>query len=431
MASAGFTVGGAALLGASLAKALGKSMKTMTTKFAGVALIATGISMVVVGIKDLITNGPNLTNVLTILAGAIATIIGVCLVWNTTLLANPITWVIAGIMALIAAIVLCITYWDEIKAAFMRAWDAIKGVWDKVADWFEKIVTGPVGKLFLGLWEGIKAIFGPVVQWFVDLFSSIFQTYFDIAENIVGLAKGIWESIKIIWGVVSEWFNNTVIQPIKKVLEPIWDWIVEKAAAAWEGIKEVFGAVAGFFSEVFSTAWSGIVAVFSIAGDIFVDIKDGVVTAFTTIVNAIIGGINKVIAIPFGAINTVLSTIKNVTIFSKQPFYNLISTISVPEIPLLAQGGIVDEGQMFIAREAGPEMVGTIGNKTAVANNDQIVSGIESGVYRAVMAANASGGSGSQTIRIINEIDGDVVGERVIQYHNSKVMQTGVTPLLV
>lgn len=96
-----------------------------------------------------------------------------------------------------------------------------------------------------------------------------------------------------------------------------------------------------------------------------------------------------------------------------------------------AQGGFPDVGEMFIAREAGPELVGSIGRKTAVANNDQIISGIESGVYRAMVAANAGANGGTQTIRIINEIDGDVVGEKVIKYHNGKVMQTGVSPLMV
>ena len=86
---------------------------------------------------------------------------------------------------------------------------------------------------------------------------------------------------------------------------------------------------------------------------------------------------------------------------------------------------------MFIAREAGPELVGSIGKKTAVANNDQIISGIEAGVYRAVVAASSSNRGGNQTIRIINEIDGDVVGEKVIQYHNGRVLQTGQSPLLV
>ena len=60
------------------------------------------------------------------------------------------------------------------------------------------------------------------------------------------------------------------------------------------------------------------------------------------------------------------------------------------KLPTLASGGIIpDSGQLFIAREAGPEYVGTIGNQTAVANNDQIVSGIASGVAQAEQEQNA------------------------------------------
>lgn len=116
---------------------------------------------------------------------------------------------------------------------------------------------------------------------------------------------------------------------------------------------------------------------------------------------------------------------------------NVLEALGLPaSLPKLtvswyAQGGFPDAGEMFIAREAGPELVGSIGRKTAVANNDQIVSGIESGVYRAVMAANTTNKGGSQTIHIVTEIDGDVVGEKVIQYHNGKVIQTGASPLLV
>ena len=53
-----------------------------------------------------------------------------------------------------------------------------------------------------------------------------------------------------------------------------------------------------------------------------------------------------------------------------------------------ASGGFPDVGEMFIAREAGPELVGSIGNRTAVANNDQIVEGISAGVYNAMVSAN-------------------------------------------
>ena len=117
----------------------------------------------------------------------------------------------------------------------------------------------------------------------------------------------------------------------------------------------------------------------------------------------------------------------------------ILETLSLPtSIPKLniswyAQGGFPESGQLFFANENGiaPELVGNIGRKTAVANNSQIISGIENGVYRAMVAANATKQGGTQTIRIINEIDGDIVGEKVIQYHNGKVLQTGMSPLMV
>lgn len=61
-------------------------------------------------------------------------------------------------------------------------------------------------------------------------------------------------------------------------------------------------------------------------------------------------------------------------------------SVGVPVYPH-ANGGFPETGQLFLAREAGAEMVGTVGNHTAVANNDQIVAGIESGVYTAVAQA--------------------------------------------
>ena len=65
------------------------------------------------------------------------------------------------------------------------------------------------------------------------------------------------------------------------------------------------------------------------------------------------------------------------------------TTINLPilDLKFYARGGFPTAGQMFVARESGPELVGRIGNRSAVANNDQIVAGIEEGVYRAVTAA--------------------------------------------
>lgn len=59
-----------------------------------------------------------------------------------------------------------------------------------------------------------------------------------------------------------------------------------------------------------------------------------------------------------------------------------------------ADGGFPTMGQLFVAREAGPELVGTIGGRNAVANNGQIIAGIQAGVTNAmngVLRANSSG----------------------------------------
>ena len=64
-----------------------------------------------------------------------------------------------------------------------------------------------------------------------------------------------------------------------------------------------------------------------------------------------------------------------------------------------AAGGFVPDGELFLAREAGPELVGSIGGTTAVANNDQIVEAVSNGVFRAVSAA-MSGKNGSNVVHV-------------------------------
>jgi hypothetical protein len=214
--------------------------------------------------------------------------------------------------------------------------------------------------------------------------------------------------------------------------EYIWNPIAEKVSAFYQAniqpvvdkVKDAFKKIWNFFKE---TVYDKIVAQVE-------KMKERIETMGKGIVDFIAGQFK-------GVINAVLTSIENkinlfirllngaIGIINKIPGVN-ISPISELYIPRLAEGGIVNEGQMFIAREAGPELVGSIGRKTAVANNDQIVSGIESGVYRAMMAAN-SGKSGNVTVHATFEMDGEVIGKKVIRYHNGVVMQTGESPLLV
>ena len=382
------------------------------------------------------TVGTALSGALTAIAGALGLSVG---------------WLIAIIAALAAATVAVVVYWDEIKyfftttlpecwaaftdwlkntgekikTTFSEAWERVKEIWSVVAEWFNTNVIQPIIKFFT-----------PIVAWFAKLFSEIKQTVSDVFYNIGVIAKGCWMIIEKAWEIASKWFDDNVVKPVgeffsnlwtdvstfateswekikavfttisgwinEKIIQPVgkffsdlWSGFTKKAKDAWEGVKNVFSTVASFFKDTFEKAWSGIVKVFSVSGEIFVDIKDGVVSAFKTVVNALIKGINQVVAIPFKGINTALKFLKDIEILGLKPFSTL-KEINIPEIPLLANGGMVSTGQMFIAREAGPEMVGSIGGKTAVANNDQIVTGISEGVYAAVLAAMSESQGGGE-----------------------------------
>ena len=92
-----------------------------------------------------------------------------------------------------------------------------------------------------------------------------------------------------------------------------------------------------------------------------------------------------------------------------------------------AAGGFPTDGEMFIAREAGPEMVGTIGNRTAVANNDQIVESVSKGVYQAVASAMGQTG-GTQVVEA--KVNDKVLFEVVVDQNRRETMRTGYSPLL-
>lgn len=207
-------------------------------------------------------------------------------------------------------------------------------------------------------------------------------------DTVKDAASACWDWIVGVFQSAAEWFNNTIVQPIVNFFTGMWDSIKNGASAAWEGIKSVFGAVADFFKNIFSKAWEGVKAVFSTGGKIFDGIKDGIVKAFTTVVNAIIKGINKVVALPFNGLNGILNTISKLEILGIKPFSWLKWRAPVPQIPLLAQGGWFERGNPQLA---------IVGDNT---REPEIVAP-ESKIYDQVKnAIRDSGGTGKQEIEI-------------------------------
>lgn len=102
-----------------------------------------------------------------------------------------------------------------------------------------------------------------------------------------------------------------------------------------------------------------------------------------------------------------------------------ISRITLLSLPRFAEGGFPDEGELFVANEAGPEMIGNIGNRTAVANNDQITTAIAKATYEAVSKALFENQENEQQI-VIN-LGNETLYKGMTRNRNQASNQYGIT----
>jgi hypothetical protein len=155
----------------------------------------------------------------------------------------------------------------------------------------------------------------------------------------------------------------------------------------------------------------------------FKKIFQGIVKSAIKILNDLIGWINKTLSFSWG---------DKYVFGQKIVSAGSIQLVKIPLIPVpqYAAGGFPETGQMFIAREAGPELVGNIGNRTAVANNDQIVEAVSDGVYQAVSRAIGQKSSDTSGDVVLN-INGSEFARVAIREINRYQRQAGETLLIV
>ena len=305
--------------------------------------------------------------------------------------------------------------WNDIKDGAKSAVDAIKGFFSDIGDWFYTNVIEPIGNFFSDLWQDIKDIANSVGDWFVQAWTDIKNFFVDTWNSIKEKASNTWDGIKNVFSTVGNWFHDKVISPVGDFFSGMWGKLKKGAKDAWDGIKNVFSTVANFFGDIFSKAWKKVKDIFSTGGKIFDGIKDGIVDAFKTIVNAIITGINKVVALPFKGINWALNKIKNIEILGLKPF-DWIDTISVPQIPKLAKGGITNGATLAEIGEAGREMVLPLEANTQWM--DLLAEKINQRQGRSIPT------------KLILQVNGRTFGETAIENINEITKQTGVLPLV-
>lgn len=258
--------------------------------------------------------------------------------------------------------------WESIKTIFAPVvewfrnlfstiWNSIVSVFSTVGSWVYDNIIAPVANFFKGLWEGIVSAFHTVIDPWIEIIKrAATLVYNTIIVPIKNFFTDLWNSIVGIFSKVSGWFTDNIATPIKNIFSNIWNAMKNGASNAWEGIKSVFSKVTDWFKNIFSKAWQAVKNVFSTGGKIFDGIKDGIVNAFKTVVNAIIRGINKVIKFPFDGINWALEKIRGINILGVEPF-RWISTINTPQIPELEKGGVLKKGQVGLLEGKGDEAV--------------------------------------------------------------------------
>ena len=171
-------------------------------------------------VSDFLRENPTLIKILVpiVLALAIAFGIFAVVTWavNAALLANPITWIILGIIALIAVIILNIVYWDEIAAATTRTWDQIVAVLSWAWGW----ITAKVAEV----WDWVSQKTAEAWSWIQQ----------KVAEAIAAVMQRV-QFLASIPGKVSAWFGEVV-----SWIRGLPGKIRSAASGMWDGISSSF-----------------------------------------------------------------------------------------------------------------------------------------------------------------------------------------------
>ena len=274
-------------------------------------------------------------------------------------LTNPMFLWVAGIVALVAAIIVMYkkfewfrdavhavwdaiktagsAVWSVIKAAFDFVWNAIKTAIDLYWNYYIKPVFTAMQFLFELVWGGIKAVFDYVWTAIQNAITYAWNNSIKPIFELLGTTFAIvWDAIKLTFEFVWNLITNTISFYWNNIIKPVFQAIGTVFSRVWDGIKTSF-----------TNAWDFIVGVVSGAKTVFDRVKDAIVSAFKGAINFIIRGWNKIeFKIPS---------------FKVGPLSFGGFTLGLPDIPELAKGGVIQPtpgGTLARIGEAGrPERV--------------------------------------------------------------------------
>lgn len=214
---------------------------------------------------------------------------------NAAMLANPYTWIVIGIVAVIAAIALCIIYWDEIKATILEWWAVIspplQAFWDKCV------------QVFQGIWE----VIGPVVMAIVSFSQAYFQVWWTVVSTVL---QGIWSIIVSVWTAAYN-FVVTVVPAIVQFAVAYfrlwWAVLGPILSAIWLLITSTWQKIWAFIGPIVTNIWTTIQNAFNNG----VAWLTGLISTMAQIGRDIISGLINGITERMGALTEKITSVKN------------------------------------------------------------------------------------------------------------------------
>lgn len=174
---------------------------------------------------------------------------------NTALLANPITWIVLAVVALIAIIVLLIANWDSVVAWLKDVWDAVvtwfKDTLDSLGKWWSSVWQG-IKDFFVNLWTAVwdfyKTLWTTIIDWVVSAIEAYVGFWVSVWSHVIDFFKNAWTALKD-WavGLVTGWINNwrALWGALGEFLGELWDSISTYAEDKWQALMDFFGAIPG------------------------------------------------------------------------------------------------------------------------------------------------------------------------------------------
>lgn len=379
---------------------IGKKFLGNLSKAKQLALAVAGAVLMAINVVDMLKNGINFDNLTGYIIGAAAAVTGLGLAFGV--LGGAITAIVAGLVLLGVAIR------DVIKNGFNNK--------NLTAITVALLTIGGAIAIITGAWIPLLiAAIAAVVVWIVAKWTSIKDwisktiSSIDAAfeQHLANVEAGVAAAVDWViekWTAVKDWFRG------------LWEKVSSGAVAAWDGIKSAFKSVLEWFQSKFRDAWQKVKDVFSTGGRIWSGIKEGIENTFRTVVNAIIRGMNTIIAVPFNKINSMLNTIRNASFLGISPFQNLwgVNPLPVPQIPMLARGAVIPANRQFLA---------VLGDQ----RNGNNLEAPES-LLRQIVREEA-GGAGSR-YEFIARLDRRTLFDEVITEAKLRKGQTGKNPLV-